>query len=331
MRRLFSFAAFLLVLSLFSPVVSAQDATPEAASPFADLGLPTLDITVTAAGYEGIPDSIEAGRYLVTLNAAEDTGEFGGGVAFVQPAGMTGDEFIAMLGELAGPPDESGVGAAAATPVEGGAASPEAEGGDMGGVPPFFFESVLAGGAYAPAGGSAQVVLDLPPGEWVAWGDDPASPQPPVAFEVTGEMPTDLVEPESSATLIMGEYVIEVTEGELTAEPQVVRIDNVGAQPHFIGWVQVPDGLTEAQLQVVLDEEMQAETTGTPPVYSDFNPEEDITDVTFTGTQSAGTSTWVMVEDAEAGTHVLICFFPDIADGLPHAYHGMYTIIEIAE
>ncbi len=75
---------------------------------------------------------------------------------------------------------------------------------------------------------------------------------------------------------------------------------------------------------------MEAEMTGTPPVYSDFNPDEDITEVTFSGTQSTGTSTWITV-NIEAGTHVLICFFPDITDGLPHAYYGMYEIVEIAD
>jgi len=328
-----SLLSLCLILSLGAASALAQDATPTTDSPFADLGLPTLDISVTADAYEGIPASLEAGRYLVTVTAGEDTGEFGGGVAFIQPAGMTGDEFVGLLGELAGPPDESGVGSAAATPIEGGAveASPAAE-GEMGGVPPFLFESAMAGGAYAPPGQSAQVVLDLTPGEWVAWGDDPAAPQQPVAFDVTGEMPADLPEPDSSATLIMGEYIIEVAEGELTTGSYVVRIDNIGAQPHFIGWVQVPDGLTEAQLETVLEEEATAEMTGTPPVYSDFNPEEDITaEVTFTGTQSTGTSQWVQVHDVEAGTHVLICFFPDMGDGRPHAYHGMYTIVEIGE
>jgi hypothetical protein len=327
MRRLFSIVAVLLAISLLGPVTSAQEATP--ASAFEGVDLPTLDITVTAAGYEGIPESIEAGRYLVTVTAAADTGEFGGGVSFIQPAGMTGDEFVTMLGELSGPPDESGVGAAAATPIEGGAATPAEEGGDAGGVPPFLFESAMAGGAYAPAGGSAQVVLDLPPGEWVAWADDPEAPQAPMAFAVTGEMPTDLAEPASTATLTMGEYVIEVTAGALTTGSQVIRIDNIGAQPHFVGWVQGPDGVTEAQIQAVLDAEMQAELTGTPPVYADFNPEEDVTDVTFTGTQSTGTSMWVQVDDVAAGTHILICFFPDMADGMPHAYHGMYNVIEI--
>jgi hypothetical protein len=73
--------------------LAAQEATP--ASPFADLGLPTLDINVTADAYEGIPESVEAGRYLVTVSVAEDAGEFGGGVGFIQPTGLTGDEFIA--------------------------------------------------------------------------------------------------------------------------------------------------------------------------------------------------------------------------------------------
>src|SRR5688500_9858070 len=122
MRCLFYgfFAAFLLLSMSVSPTVAARDASPEAGSAVADLGLPTLDVTVTADGYEGIPESLEAGRYLVTVSASEDTGEFGGGVSFIQPAGMTGDEFISMLGEVLGPPDESGVGAAAATPIEGG-------------------------------------------------------------------------------------------------------------------------------------------------------------------------------------------------------------------
>lgn len=85
--------------------------------------------------------------------------------------------------------------------------------------------------------------------------------------------------------------MIKVTEGELTSGSYVVRVDNMGGQPHFIGWVKVPDSLTEDQLQAALDLEMEAEMTGTPPVYTDFNPDEEAIPVTFTGTQSTGTST----------------------------------------
>lgn len=318
-------AGVLLPLRFPAAFAQTQDLT--------SVDLPTIDITVTASGYEGIPESLEAGRYLVTVTAGDDVGEFGAGVAFLQPAGMTGDEFITMLGEMMGAPDESGVGSAAATPIEGGEveASPAAEGGEMMGPPPFLFESVMAGGTYAPPGESSRVVLDLTPGSWVAWGDDPASPQQPVAFEVTGEMPAELPEPESTATMTMFEYDIQVTEGELTTGSYVVRIDNVGAQPHYVGWVKVPDGTTEEQIQEVLDLETEAMMTGTPAVYGEFDPNEDAEDVAFSGTQSNATSQWIEVADVQAGTHVLICFFPDISDGMPHANHGMYAIVEITE
>ena len=69
--------AMVLMIGLI-PSAAAQDATP--ASALDGLDLPTLDITVTATGYEGIPAEVEAGRYLVTVTATEDT-EFGGGVA----------------------------------------------------------------------------------------------------------------------------------------------------------------------------------------------------------------------------------------------------------
>ena len=316
-------ALLLLPMTMLS-VLAAQDATPAAGSPFADLGLPTLDVTVTADGYEGIPDTLETGRYLVSVSVAEDASEFGGGIAFVQPpSGMSADDFLALM---MGPPDESGVGEVAGTPVEGVEATPAA----MGGPPEEIFTATYAGGTYSFGGGVTQVVLDLTPGEWIAWADDPEAPQAPVTFEVTGEMPADLPVPESSATITMGEYIIDITEGELTTGPQVVRIDNIGAQPHFIGWFLGPDGMTEEQIEVVLDEEMQAEMTGTPAAYSDLNPEEDLMPVTFTATQSMNTSMWIVV-DVPAGTHGLICFFPDIAEGIPHAFLGMYTIVEVSE
>ena len=326
-RRQFTLGSAIAGAGLFLPLRQASVLAEH--HDFSGLDLPTLDITVTASAFEGVPETLEAGRYLVTITAGEDTGEFGGGVGFLQPAGMTGDEFIAMLGGMMGPPE----GDMAATPMDAGAAeaSPAAEGGEMMGPPPFFFESTMAGGAYAPPGESAQIVVDLTPGSWVAWGDDPAAAQAPVAFEVTGEMPAELTEPGSAATLTMTEYAIEVTAGELITGSYVVRVDNTGAQPHFVGIVKVPDGLTEEQLTTALDEEMQAEMTGTPPAYSDFNPDEEADDVAFSGTQSTGTSQWIHLKDVEAGTYVLICFFPDINDGAPHAFHGMYAIVEITE
>ena len=320
MRFTLTLGALLMALTLVVPVATAQEATPTGG--LAAAGLPELEVSVTEAGYEGIPDEVEAGRYLVTVTVAEELAEFGGGIAFIQaPSEMASDEFITAY---MSPPDESGVGDAAATPISGGAATPGA-----GGLPDFLFTARYAGGAYS-FGGPAQVVIDLTPGEWIAWADDPEAPQDPVIFQVTGDMPTDLPEPGSSATITMAEYVIEVSEGELTPGQQVVRIDNVGAQPHFIGWFQGPDDMTQEQIDVLLDEEMQGEMTGTPVAYSGLNPEEDLIPITFTATQSTNTSIWITV-DLEAGTHGLACFFPDLGDGRPHAYHGMFNVVEVAE
>jgi hypothetical protein len=293
---------------LGSPAVLAQDATPAAANPFADLELPTLDISGSAEGVEGFPEQLAAGRYHLRLTVDENV-EFGSGFELVQPTGITADEFLAFA---AG--SESG-----ATPEAVMAASPSA---DTSSDP--FYTATWAGGASANAGQTAEVVLDLTPGEWIVASQG----MDPIVFEATGEMPADLPEPEAAVTLTLDEYTIDVTEGELTTGSHVVRIDNTGAQPHYVAWVQGPDGFTAEQVETVLAEEADADLTGTP-VYSDLDPNVDFTNVIFTGNQSTGTSQWVYVQDVQAGTHLLICFFPDISDGRPHAAHGMYTFVEI--
>lgn len=317
-QRIFSIiAAFLLLATVLGSASAAQEATP--ASGLADLGLPELNITVNATSYEGIPEQLEAGRYLVNVTATEDTAAYeGGGVAFIQPAGMSAEEFLQAL---AGPPDVTGTGA---TPIAD-AATPAAEEemGEM--LPPFIYESTFAGGTYTEPGQTEQIVLDLTPGEWIAWGDDPAAPWEPVIFEATGEMPAVVPEPDSSATFTMGEYIIEVSEGALTSGPQVIRIDNIGAQPHFIVGLGTAEEITQADVGAILEADM----TGTPAAV-DFNPEEDFEEAFFSGTQSNGTSVWLSV-DLQPGFLVLMCFFPDISDGLPHTAHGMYNVVEVGE
>jgi len=110
----------------------------------------------------------------------------------------------------------------------------------------------------------------------------------------------------------------------------VVPIDNVGAQPHFLDFEKGPDGVTEEQIAVVLDDVNQSMMSGGEPEWTDLNPEEDLEIILFTGSQSTSTSIWAPIE-LESGTHVLFCFFPDISDGMPHTDHGMYTVIEVGE
>ena len=138
-----------------APVAARQDATPAASMGLENLGLPSLEVTVTSTGYEGIPSELTAGRYRVSLTVAEDVGESGSGIAFVQaPAGMTSDAFITAYNE----PDDSG--ADGGTPIAETDASPEADSGP----PSFLFDAHYAGGIYS-LGGSTQFVVDLTPGE----------------------------------------------------------------------------------------------------------------------------------------------------------------------
>jgi hypothetical protein len=327
MRRfLTSLVAALLVLPIgMGAIASAQDAPPVSGSPFSDLGLPELTITITGTGYEGIPESTPAGRYLVTLNAADETGDMGGGgLSFVQPAGMSGQDFVDALTQLQVGGTPAAMSAEATPEMMAPDGTPVAEGGDEG-APAFFYQSKIAGGGFSAPGQTTQVVLDLTPGEWVAWGDDPSAPQQPVVFEATGEMPTDLPEPTADVTLTLAEYNITVSDGQFSAGPQVVRVDNVGAQPHFVFGTHAPDGITDADVEAVL----QADMTGTPAA-NGMNPETDFQDVFGTGTQSMGTTQWVYVPNVPAGPIVLLCFFPDLGDGMPHALHGMYAIVEVA-
>ena len=153
--------------------VAAQEVTPAAAT-FADtMGLPELRVQITESAYEGLPAETPAGRYLLTLEveAAE-----GGGLNFLQlPEGMSFDDFMAVL---AGPP------AASPEAMEG---TPGAEAGPPeDGAPEWYFQAEMAGGTAAFAG-TAQAIIDLTPGEWVAWAGYPDAPQAPVGLSVSGE------------------------------------------------------------------------------------------------------------------------------------------------
>jgi hypothetical protein len=272
--------------------------------------LKELDLLVTSTAIEGIPSTLEAGRYALNVSASADI-EYGGGVEFVQPVGISAEEFMAQAVPQSSPDD--------------GAASPAAEGGEeMGAPPPALWDSIYAGGTFVLAGGTARAIVDLSPGEWVVFGGYD-NPQQPFAIEVTGEMPAERTEPESTATITMGEYVIDVTEGELVAGKQVVKIENIGAQPHFIVASFTEKQVTEDDVAAVLGAEM----TGTPAAV-DLNPDTDLTDAFYTGNQSTNTTMWLEI-DLQPGTYVLLCFFPDQADMMPHAMHGMFDVITIGE
>jgi hypothetical protein len=292
--------------------VAAQDATPTAAT-FADtMGLPELRVQVTESAYEGLPAETAAGRYLLTL---EVTAGEGGGLNFLQlPEGMTFDDFMAVL---------TGQPAASPEAMEG---TPGAEAGPPEGAPEWYFQAEMAGGTAAFAG-TAQAIIDLTPGEWVAWAGYPDAPQPPVGLTVTGEAgatPAAGAEPAADVTVSMYEYDFTV-EGSLTAGAHVFAVTTVGAQPHEMFMLRSPGPVTEEQIAQVLEMEMQG---GTPAPDADLpNPDEFIPAASMTPL-SMGKTGWIPVT-LEAGTYILLCFVPDIESGMPHAYHGMYQVITV--
>lgn len=275
------------------------------------LGYPTLDVTITAAGYEGLPESLEAGRYLVNVTAAEDVG-FIGALAFLSPYEMSAADFLDFLGAMAAPPPEASPDAAA----------PEEGGEETFLLPAFIYQSKFAGGASAMAGGTGMAVIDLTEGEWIAWGDDPAASQAPVIVTVTGEFPAEVANPEADITVTLVDFGIMI-EGNLVAGEHVVMIDNQGAQPHFVDFEMLPAGTTNDEIAALLTAPPDA-----APAEGALNPETDFVPVAFTPAQSIDVQMWTTIT-LEAGTLGAFCWFPTAGVGDPHAFHGMHTVVEV--
>ena len=332
MPRMFVAIVLLLAMTIggfTASLTTAQEATPAAGKDnlFADtLGLPELAITATTDTFEGVPAETAAGRYVVTLTAAPDV-EFGAGVEFLMlPEDVTFDDFMAMF---AGPPADA-AGAAEGTPASEPMASPQAGGGEPG-VPEWYYQTYLAGGVAADAGFTSQVILDLRPGTYVTWAGDPFSLQAPVELRVTGEAatPTAAEEPTAGATLTMFEYGFTF-DGQLMPGPQVLKVTNVGAQPHFAILAGPTGPVTKEQLGMLLEAEMAGTPTADAAAAAGVSNPDEWAFAAYAGTLSRGAVEWIPV-DLEPGTYVLVCFVPEIGSGIPHAYQGMYDVITVGD
>lgn len=281
----------------FSLKAMAQDASPEAspvANPFADLGLPELTLTATADGFEGIAESIEAGRYVVTMTGEAGPEDFALGGLFVQlPEGVTVDDAIAQMSES-----------------------------EMG-YPAVFYESRLAGGrpAMVMLGETSGVsVIDLPAGDWVVI--DPAGARAPLTFTATGEIAANVAEPESNVTLEMGEMYFEVADGAFVAGENTVALYNAGAQPHFAEIMMVPDGTQNENIAAAITMEMGGTPEAEPVGFDQAMP------VAYLAEQSTEVTAWHSIS-LEPGTYALLCFVADPETGLPHAMMGMHDVFVV--
>jgi len=312
-------AGALTFIPASSFVAAAQDS-----SDFASLGYPELKVNITDSGYEGIPDSLAAGRYLLTATTdtavpTQPTGDQNPPtVAFLSPtpAGMSASDFLQLFGGGGAPQ-------AGATPKMMG--SPAAEGDQGGGdeeLPLPVYQMKFAGGTMIfPGQTSTQAVIDLTPGEWVAWADDPSGPTPPATFTVTGDFPADVQDPESDITATLIDFAIMI-EGNLTAGTHTIKVQHHGAQPHFLEMEKGPDTMTKEQVGAAIASEMN----GTPA--ADGLSDSELQPVFYSPTQSIGTVTWHQI-DLPAGTLMAACFFPTAGTGVPHAANGMYDVFKV--
>lgn len=294
-----------------APAIAHDEATPAADAVFADtLGLPELAITASDDGFAGVPAETEAGRYLVTF-ANE-----GSAPVDEEEGGPTSVGFVRL-------PDGRSLEDVMPEP-----AAEDAEGEVDPATFAWLYETYVAGGAAAEPGGTGQGIVDLPPGEYLVWDDDPENLGAAPTMTVTGEMPTELPEPDADVTVTeVGTaegYAFEV-EGEFAPGPQVVAIANKSDQPHFLELARLPVPLTEEQLMQLFELE---EGAAPPPGFPEFDFEQ-IALAGFAPSQSAGSTQWTVM-NVEPGTHWLACWVPDPAnEGVPHAMEGMIDLIEI--
>lgn len=285
--------------------VLAQDTTPEAGdaspmaevtNPFADLGLPEIELQITSDEVTGVPESVEAGRYLVVVHGEPTMDDYALGAMFMQlPEGVSLEDAMAA--------DEG------------------AE--DM--PPDFYYDAVIAGGPailYTSGATTAYGVIDLTPGDWLVSGSQ--FEQPPVEMSVTGEMPSDLAEPEADVSFELGEMFINLTDGSFAAGENTVKVTNVGDQPHLIDVSRLPDGTTEEQVAATLGIFM-----GTPaPEGIETLEEVELESVAISTDQSGGITQWTSW-NLEPGSYVAMCWVPDPDTMMPHAFMGMWTIITV--
>jgi hypothetical protein len=310
MKRSFGLlAALLLGLSLAAPAL-AQDASPVASpvlvTPFvtaSGLGLSEFDIEITDDGFD-VPSSIPAGRYLINVTNSSSAPS---AAAFIMPpADMTLEDVQASFAALE---------------------SPDAAPADFS----WIYAAPIAGGATAEPGGLGQAVIDLTPGRWLVWSDDPTSAMPMSEVQVTGAMPATLNEPAAPVTITAVstdtgyDFAID---GEIVAGQQLVKFYNKTDQPHFVADLITPVPLDDEMFMALFS---MAEGATPEPGSGLPSPEEIIFSPSGTTTISAGTMIWTVM-DFSPGYHTLACFVTDIntPEMLPHAAEGMIEQIEVS-
>jgi hypothetical protein len=292
MHRLLALVAALLALFGGSLVAaSPQDATP-AAFPSA-VGYPELQVRATETSFE-LPSQVAAGWWLVTLEnaTAQDT-------AFTLMGPAPGETMADLQRAMA-------------TPTAG--------------APPWFYRATLLGGPSAPAGQRAQVLLDLPPGDWLVL-PRPGTSQAPVPLVVTagtGTPPPAAEEPTAAVGVQVTEYAVTGVPPMLPSGPQIWQVTNGGQQPHELYLYRVPETLSAEQVVALAS---LPEDATPPPGVPGFDQLVEVGGVTpLSGGQTVGP-----VVDLAPGTYLAASFLPEEATGQLDAARGMFALFAVGD
>jgi hypothetical protein len=187
-----------------------------------------------------------------------------------------------------------------------------------GGLPTW---AVAYGGVNPPAPGSSTTAMQvLDPGNYaVVCFVEGADHVPHMAkgmmkpLTVTANANANTTEPASDVTLSLSDYKFELSK-PLAAGKQMIKVENMAAQPHEVVLVQLAPGKTMEDVgKWVFD------MKGPPP-----------------GKPIGGIPGFVKGKNTffeanlEPGDYGMICFIPDAKDGKPHVAHGMVQQFKVS-
>lgn len=165
-------------------------------------------------------------------------------------------------------------------------------------------------GLIAP-GMEATATVELRPGTyyWLCFVETDGMPHMAQGMVHRTEVqPGDRVAmPKADNTMMLNDYEFKLGK-VLTAGHHVIRVRNTAAQPHEAILVRFAPGKTMDDLMAFVAGGGEGDPPGVP----------------MGGMQALSQGLAAdMVVDLEPGNYGLICFVPDVADGQPHAAHGM--------
>ena len=289
-RHFLSLTAGATALSLGLAHPGLRQALAQDTTDFAGLGLPELTVTQTDEGYTVSSETTPAGWTVLTFENQLSAGNSSADILLL-PEGQTLDSLLASLSpDPAAPP------------------------------PAWAYEATLVGAPFASPGGSAQALIHLSEGDWVAFSPAPGTP---ATFTVTAA-DSSVSDPGVTADVevtMQGMAFLGLGES-LAAGPQVWKVANAGPQPHLMTFSPVPPGTTQAQFLDMIVGSMSATPTG--------GPAGEIPPTTGgTATLANGQEIYLAL-DIPAGTYGAVCFFPDRDTGAPHVMLGMAQVFMVA-